>query len=478
MSYLYGDSTPSPLEVNFVDFLGDCLDLCAQLLVSTERMQNETTKGDALRLAADVDAHRLEKLASTVAMAVRDASAGDDQAARCGMAIVRSSNDLVKGEIDQVKSNLGVELAKLDASMLRERQDCVKALETLLLRHHLPQSRMSLTLQVKANAPYAARMSVSTPFGLAAMIELDVPASHIYGHALRVDRIVDRLEVQAPDTGGWLHKEGKIRPQKLEKLHVAYLSVEGAESRIKLRVAPDGTGPGFDVLIRAEAPVVSLVRVGERDGAYDEPFEVEQSDAVSLVKFLEKLETSARELVEHRKALVQASLDDRPLGESHKPSVLAERIIAAVAPVTQEIARRSPSTTELVLKRLLGGGRREEIFVTKADLLRRLDHLSPALRAVFDPLGLAPASHASPASASAAPQTGSPVSTAAPPANEPATLVMARRAPGPDVRKAEPPRPPSPAPQPVVVSGQVEVGVAENPVDAGASRTAEAPRRS
>ena len=29
MSYLYGDSTPSPLEVNFVDFLGDCLDFCA-----------------------------------------------------------------------------------------------------------------------------------------------------------------------------------------------------------------------------------------------------------------------------------------------------------------------------------------------------------------------------------------------------------------------------------------------------------------
>jgi hypothetical protein len=471
MSYLYGDSTPSPLEINFVDFLGDCLDLCAQLLVSTERMRNETARGESLTRAADADAQRLEKLASTVAMAVKDASVGDELTARCGMAIVRSSSDLVKGEIDQVGANLRSELARLDASKLRERQDCVKALETLLLRHHLPQSRMSLTLQVKANAPYSARLSISTPFGLAATLDLDVPASHWYGHALRVDRVVERLEVQAPDTGGWLHKEGKIRPQRLEKLHLSHLAFDGAESCIKLRVGADGTGPGFDVLVRAEAPIVRLVRVGEREGVSDEPFEVEESDAVSLVKFLEQLETPARELAEHRKALVQASLDDRPLGEHDNPSVLAERIIAAVAPVTQEIARRSPSSTELVLKRLLGGGRREEIFVTKADLLRRLDHLSPALRAVFDPLGLA--SGASPTVAKVAVGPAAPAST---PAAEPATLVMARRAPGPDVRKTEPPRPPSPASQSVVVNDQVEVGVAENQVDPGASRAAVGPR--
>ena len=55
MSYLFGDSTPSPLEINFVDFLGDCLDFSAQLLSSTESMRREGEKGDALKRAAQAD---------------------------------------------------------------------------------------------------------------------------------------------------------------------------------------------------------------------------------------------------------------------------------------------------------------------------------------------------------------------------------------------------------------------------------------
>src|SRR5262245_50905277 len=117
MSYLYGDSTPSPLEVNFIEFLGDCLDFCAQLLVSTESMRREGERGDALRRAADADTQRLERLAAAVATTVGDQSTaeGDDPTARCAMAIVRSASDLVRSEVQGVDSALKAELAKLDA---------------------------------------------------------------------------------------------------------------------------------------------------------------------------------------------------------------------------------------------------------------------------------------------------------------------------------------------------------------------------
>jgi hypothetical protein len=32
MSYLYGDSTPSQLEVNFIEFLRDAVECCVQVL--------------------------------------------------------------------------------------------------------------------------------------------------------------------------------------------------------------------------------------------------------------------------------------------------------------------------------------------------------------------------------------------------------------------------------------------------------------
>jgi hypothetical protein len=431
MSYLYGDSTPSSLESNFIDFLGDCLDFSAQLLASTESMRRERDNGDALRQAAGADTRRLEGLALVVSSAVKNVSIGheDDRTANCGAAIVRSASELVKVEIEQVDAALKGELAKLDAIALAERQSCVKALETLLLRHDFPHTRRSVSLTVKSGGSYAARLRIATPFGIAATLDLEVPASHLFGHPLRLDRVVERLEVQAPDGGGWLHKEGRIRPQRFEKLYVAHLQIDAEESVIKLRSSADGTGQGFDVYVRPAAPRVRLVRAVDREASAEQPFEVAEADEASLVALLEKLEVPVRELTTHRKALVDATLDDRPLGDHDEPSLLVERLVPVIAPVTQEISRRSPSPTELVLKRLVSGGRREEIFVTKAELAKRLDRLAPPLRAVFDPLGLADGNGAAaPATRSASPPEGG---------GEPATLVMARRSPAPEARPPE-----------------------------------------
>ena len=100
---------------------------------------------------------------------------------------------------------------------------------------------------------------------------------------MRVDRLAERLDVQAPEMGGWLHKEVKLRPQHLDKHHVTELSIGAAGGTLKLRVAADGTGPGFDVLISKEAPRVRLARVEQREGPPEPPFEVEEADAKKLL---------------------------------------------------------------------------------------------------------------------------------------------------------------------------------------------------
>jgi hypothetical protein len=119
--------------------------------------------------------------------------------------------------------------------------------------------------------------------------------------------------------------------------------------------------------------------------------------------------------------------------------VLVERLVAVMAPVTQEIARRSPSASELVLKRLVSGGRREEIFVAKAELVKRLDGLEPQLRTVFDPLGLGDGSAAA-GGVFATSRSSGPAEAAAPHGSpEPPTLVMAKRS-SPSQRPGDPSR--------------------------------------
>jgi hypothetical protein len=117
-----------------------------------------------------------------------------------------------------------------------------------------------------------------------------------------------------------------------------------------------------------------------------------------------------------------------------------------------------------VLKRLVSGGRREEIFATKAELLKRISHLPPELRTLFDPLALGATLGGAPSVSASAP---------APAGADPATLVMARRGSAPDARSAEPPRPASPPSDPVIVSRQVEIGAAEETAEPNGQLDAE-----
>ena len=439
MSYLYGDSTPSTLDVDFIDFLQEGLDFCVQLVLSTDGLQRQTERGNALRQAARSDIERLENLGAAAAEHFSDK--GDGPAGRCALAVIRSTNDHIRSEVQGLNSALEIEEAKLEVARAGERENCVKALEALLLRHDLPSSSASLHLRSRAGEPYAARLHTVTPLGVTATIELDVPSSHLFGHVIRIDRILDHLEVQIPEVGGWLHKQFKMRTHRLEKLHVIELDLRGKETSVTLRASADGTGPGFDILVSGEEPRVTLVRVAERGGSADPPFEVDQAEADNLLALLEKLEASAQELTVHRKALLQASLDDCLLRDHDAPILLAERLVQAIAPVVRDIAVRSPSTTELVLKRLVRGGRREEIYVTKSELREKIERVPTAFRALFDPLGLGEERAGVPAA------NGRPISAAprgaAPRASAPFTLAIARPASGLDTLALESARPTS-----------------------------------
>jgi hypothetical protein len=438
MSYLYGDSTPSTLEVDFIDFLKEGLDLCVQLALSTDGLQRQNERGNALRLAARSDIERLENLGAAAAEHFSDK--GDGPAGRCALAVIRSTSDHIRSEIQGVNSALEIEEAKLEVARTGERENCVTALEAFLLRHDLPSSSASLHLKARAGEPYAARLHTVTPLGVTATIELDVPSSHLFGHVIRVDRIVDHLEVRTPEVGGWLHKQLKMRTHRLEKLHVIELDLRGKESSVTLRASADGSGPGFDMLVRAEEPRVSLARVAER-GSSDPPFEVDQAEADNLLALLEKLEASAQELMVHRKALLQASLDDCLIRDHDAPILLAERLVQAIAPVVRDIAVRSPSTTELVLKRLVRGGRREEIYVPKAELREKIERVPIAFRALFDPLDLGDECAGVP-TANVRPISEAPRSTAHR-ASEPFPLAIARPASGLDTHSLESARPTS-----------------------------------
>ncbi|HEX9105392.1 MAG TPA: hypothetical protein VF997_24445, partial [Polyangia bacterium] len=118
------------------------------------------------------------------------------------------------------------------------------------------------------------------------------------------------------------------------------------------------------------------------------PFDLDETDSSKIRELKDKVLAGTADLRRARRSLVEAALGDKPLADERDPKVMVERLVAEMAPVVREIAKRSLAPTELVLKRQTGDGRREEIFVSRRDLLVKLRPLGKEARAVFAPLEL------------------------------------------------------------------------------------------
>jgi hypothetical protein len=391
MTWLYGDSSKSALDVNYIDFLRHAIDFAVEVLLAEEQIAAGREQRYRLESEAEEDLVRLEALGAAVALAAVAGGADDDSpVARCAAAMRRSAAAALKSEVSSVNSTLADQVHRIDARAARERERCVKALESLLLRYDLPETRTATQLEGAAAGPYVAKLSGATSYGLETVLELEVPAANPFAHEVRVDRFMDALEIKVPEVGGWLRKQSRIVPHRLGRHRIARLQTSGADMSVELRVGADPHAPGFGIAMTGHRPLVVLspvVKDGDGKGA---PFEPDADDTAKLLQFFERLTGAVAELAKSRRKLLEARVDGEPLASHPRPSLVIERLVAAVAPTVREIAKYSLSPSELVLRRLLAGDRREEVFVSKSELYGKLEALPAARRGLFDALELGP----------------------------------------------------------------------------------------
>ena len=389
MTYLFGDSSPSNLEIDYIEFLREALDFSVAVLGAHERMVQGAARAVEVKHEGDAEVQRLESLGAVVARAVEAVDIGPETSvtAGCAQSLLRGAAETVRSSIDRVRAGGASDTGRIEEEARRDRERCVEALGAFLKSHDLPKMSSELRLQQEGGTGYAARLYARALEGVQAVIDLEIPASHPFAAVVRVDKLAERLEVHAPETGGWLRKEVKLRPQRLDKEFITAVVTNAKETMIQLRTAPDGTGVGFDLTVPEGGVRVSLHRVGESNGETP-PFDLDETDSSKIRELKDKIVAATSELRRARRGLVEAALGDKPLAEARDPKVIVERLVAEMAPVVREIAKRSLAPTELVLKRQTGDGRREEIFVSRRDLQMKLRGLGPATRAVFAPLEL------------------------------------------------------------------------------------------
>lgn len=457
MNYLYGDSTPSSLKSNFLEFLRDAIDFCVFALLADDRIRRGREDVEALRREADAETERLRAFVATVMQSIERAPKGrpDAPTAQCAAHLTTQCEESLAAFTEAVRKQLAANVAEAEAKESAERAACGKALETLLAPHDPPDATSITQIVLDDSGAYAANGVGETKMGLAWRFELAVSAGHAWSAPVRVERVVPQLEIRAPQLSGWISKEVKIKPLRLERYVVTELVDDGETMNVKLR-SEIGARGGFDLEIdTASRRVASIERVAEdtKDDGSAGAFEVEADDASKLVDLAEKLRASLAGL--ERRRLSAATLDGGAFESLPSFTEVVTRMVTMMAPITREISDRSLTPTELVLRRLLGNDRREEIFVTKASLREKYSSLPGMLRACFTPLSL---DVARPQKPEPPPHTPMPiVRSELPPSRPPPPQPTAARPPEPTIPKAAPP-PTISVEEPVSISGAFPAG--------------------
>jgi hypothetical protein len=339
-----------------------------------------------------------------------------------------------------------------------------------LVKHELPYTAWGLRWKSgRAEEPVQAQVYAIMQRGLTSTLSVAIPARHLWAQPVRVGQLEPRFPIQLMGKN-WLGKD-KMVEEALDKYFVVRVTRTSERHQVILSKKPKEPSEMLRISLReGEVKRVTVQRIDDDENPLSEASTLEGMDAQLAKRLWRQIEETICDLVHYRSQLLAATLYNKRITEIESPATIAVAIIQSIAPLVRDLKRHSRSPGELQLKRDLGDGRREELFIPEREVTGKYAVLTPKNQQLFDTFGLT-TTHVPEARASEpAPQSihyetapsSSPASVPAPAASQPDQR-MARReettdfippAPPvpadmqPQILQHQPPPPPAPPSQP------------------------------
>jgi hypothetical protein len=379
VGFLYGDSTPAPLELDYLDYLRRMLGLAVEVLLVEDQLADIARKRGALAGRTTELAGRLEGLRLTMRQAVGELARSpvDDPVTRCANNIEGAVDEVVARSVGELRAQADKAAAELAARAKAAHATCAGALDAFVRTYDLPGAEHELHVAYEDGA-HAAWLLCVTTYGVSVEIELAPKDTPFAAPEVRVAGLVRELDVQVIDAGG------KRRKVRLDRLLVTRVRADERTMVVELRASGDAGAEGFDLIID-RGGAARLASAGASAGA---AVDASADNGLAIARLAGAVGAAVEQLRGQRAGLRAATIDDQPLDEHERPGVLIDRVFAAMAPLVRTIAERSLNPGELVIRKQLGDGRREEIFVKHAALAEVVAQVPAARRRHFAVLGI------------------------------------------------------------------------------------------
>jgi hypothetical protein len=414
--YRYGDGTPFPLDENFIETLTTAVEACTNAFMPLTQLDHRREQAKSAKVDAERELVRLGELEKTLTSALAPYMVQDRTSAHT-QEVAKKTLASAKVAIGQARVQVEGRVSAAEAqSSARTAADAVlHALRPFFDHHALPNSKWIMSWDVRGSEPAAD--AIATSSRLQASFKLAVEQ---FRSPIRVDQLADAVIVHMMKKG--LFGGAKPAPVELGKYVMVAFERNHEAKVITLKEKAEKASQGLRFTVNDHGATWQSITPGGDAETDPNPLDAEDVDGVRRLG--EGANRALKDLMSHR-TLVDLSLGQHALGELPEPRAVPMELLAQLTPLARSIRERSRVHGELVLKRDLGGGRREELFVPRAQLSQHFAKLPPEYRRPFEDMGVSgedtqpaiqlPEQMRPPAKKTSPPQMGAPPAPPPPP---------------------------------------------------------------
>lgn len=378
--YRYGDGTPFPLDENFIETLTTAVETCTNAFVPLTELDGRREKAKEIRREADKELGRLGDLEATVIGSLVPFGPTDGKKPGLTQQVTQKLAASVKIAVAEARRQVESRVSATEAQAAPNTcSDAVrKALRPFFEEQQLPNTKWIMSWDVRGAEPSAN--AVATAGRISASFHLSPDP---YRAPIRVEQLSEGVVVHMMRRG--VFGKAKPAPVDLGKYVMVAFERNAHESIATLKENPNKSALGLRFAVaEAGATWVSITAAGDADG---EPNPLDSDDVAPVRQLTERAHAALKDLVT-RRTLVDLSLGGAAMADLDEPRIVPLELLAQLTPLARSIREKSRMSGELILKRDIGDGRREELFVPRATLTAQFARLPHEYRRPFEDMGI------------------------------------------------------------------------------------------
>jgi hypothetical protein len=377
--YRYGDGTPFPLEENFIETLTAAVESCTNAFDPLSELDAKRERAREARREGEREANRLDDLEKMLTSSLAPYIPADKKGG-VTQSVAQKIAASAKQAITEAKRQIEGRVQSLEsqAAPRTVADQVLRALRPFFDEHQLPNASWIMSWDVRGAEPSAD--AVATAGRISAVFTLSPDP---YRAPIRVEQLADGVIVHMMRKG--VFGKAKPAPVDLGKYVVVAFERGASERTITLKESATKASPGLRfALAEGDATWTAITIAGDAEG---EPNPLDLDDIPPIRQLIERATATLKDLL-NRRTLVDIHLGGQALSELDEPRVVPLEMLGQLKPLARTIRERSRVSGELILKKDIGDGRREELYVPRSTLAQQYARLPAEYRRPFEEMGI------------------------------------------------------------------------------------------